>query len=51
LVRIAKNSEGPKTPRALSGRLTRIATAVRKISVEITRPKMTDLDSRHAYRR
>ena len=41
--KIAKNSEGPnRLLGPLSGRLTRIATVVRKMGVEITRPKMTD---------
>jgi hypothetical protein len=35
----AKHSDWPKTPRKLTGQLTRIATAVRKMGVEISRPK------------
>ena len=35
----AKHSDWPKTPRKLTGQLTRIATAIRKMGVEISRPK------------
>jgi hypothetical protein len=35
----AKHSDWPKTPRKLTGQLTRVATAVRKMGVEISRPK------------
>jgi hypothetical protein len=35
----AKHSDWPKTPRKLTGQLTRIATAIRKMGVEFSRPK------------
>jgi hypothetical protein len=36
--KIAKQNDWPKTPRKLTGHLTRIATAVRKMGVDISRP-------------